>query len=55
MCCADFTRHIFADVISWAMWNRPQDMSILIHPLDDHQVICNARMAAYLCPFMYRA
>ena len=37
-CCADFTRNAFADVASWAMFNRPEEMSILFHALDENQV-----------------
>ena len=44
--CADFTRTAFADVASWAMFNRPEDMSILFHALDANQVSMHQAIAA---------
>ncbi|CAK0781885.1 hypothetical protein CVIRNUC_005496 [Coccomyxa viridis] len=46
----DFTRTVFADVISWAMFNRPDNLSVLIHPFDDHQAEAHSARAMWLGP-----
>ncbi|CAL5224385.1 g7063 [Coccomyxa viridis] len=44
----DFTRTAFADIASWAMFNRPEEMSILFHALDENQVEAHSSRAMWL-------
>ncbi len=43
-----FTREVFADYVSWLMFNRPQTLDILIHPLTRSQTLDHTARALWL-------
>ncbi|MGE5338706.1 MAG: DOPA 4,5-dioxygenase family protein [Gemmatimonadota bacterium] len=43
-----FTRELFADYVSWLMFNRPPTLDILIHPLTRSQTLDHTARALWL-------
>ena len=43
-----FTREVFADYVSWLMFNRPEGLDILIHPLTRSQTLDHTTRAFWL-------
>ena len=45
-----FTREAFADVMTWFQFNRPEWMSILIHPCTEKMALDHSRRAIWFGP-----
>lgn len=43
-----FTREVFAEYVSWLMFERPEDLSVLIHPLTRSQTRDHGTRALWL-------
>src|SRR5436190_22269561 len=43
-----FTREVFADYVSWLMFERPESLDILVHPLTRSQVLDHTERAFWL-------
>lgn len=43
-----FTRDVYTDMVTWLEFNRPEDLSILVHPLTDAVVADHTQRAMWL-------